>query len=85
MLMPFGKHKGQELNTLANSYLEFILRDVQPEPVPLHVLPENREQYIKTRRALRMDAERILKERRANGVKVIAGGDVMRKPIRGRR
>ena len=69
MKMLFGKHKGRELDTLPDSYLRWIMDDLNPR-APANVRPENREEYVRTRRLLRIEAQRILRERRLNGVRV---------------
>lgn len=70
MKMPFGdQYKDQELDTLPDSYLNWIDRTVEIEP-PLTVRPENRDDYRATRAQLLAEVRRIMRERRRNGVRV---------------
>jgi len=73
MIMPFGKHKGKELDVLPDGYLRW-LRQIETNP-PATVKPENREQYVKVRLQLKYDANRILRDRARNGVRVETPAD----------
>jgi hypothetical protein len=69
MKMPFGKHRGRELEQLPDSYLRWIDEKLELNP-PATTAPENRERYFKLNQQLKLDARRILRDRRLNGVKV---------------
>lgn len=68
MRIPFGEHRGKELELLPCRYLRW-LSEIDPNPSAV-VKPEKREQYHKERLALKLEARRILRERAMNNVTV---------------
>lgn len=69
MKMPFGKHRGRELDDLPDTYLRWIDEKMQVDPTAA-TPPEKREQYFATNRQMKFEARRILRERRRLGIKI---------------
>lgn len=77
MIIPFGKHRGKELRILPCSYLQW-LSEIDPKPT-IAVQPEKRERYHKERLALKLEAQRILRERALNDVTVLDDGKAVQR------
>lgn len=69
MRMPFGPHRGTELDQVPDATLFWIDNHFDVEPGE-NVAPEKRDEYRMRNLQLKQEARRILKERRQNGVKV---------------
>ena len=70
--MPFGEHRSKELELIPCRYLQWLSR-IDPKPSAI-IKPEKREQYHKERLALKLEANRILRERALNNVTVLDDG-----------